>query len=107
MNANEKAQRLALVTNKKFKLNERGDITESDLEITKAELDEAMDMPESEYNERIESQRRDNIVAQLRLDYVMQAAYAAYQSANGSGTFDGFARLAVDAVENAREAEEV
>ena len=102
MDANEKSKRLMLVTDIKFRLDKDGNIVESDRQIAQAVIDQAMNMPKAEYEQRIESQRRDGIVAQLRNDYGMQAAYIAYQSASGSGTFDEFARIAVDAVEDAK-----
>lgn len=101
MNAREKAQRLMLVTDIKFRLdNVTGNIVESEQPIDQAVIDEAMNMPKEEYESLLESQRRDNIVEQLRQDYGMQASYEAYVLAGGVGLFDNFARLVVDRVEN-------
>lgn len=103
MDNNEKAQRLMLVTNVKFSLdNKTGEIVESDEPIDQAVIDEAMNMPKAEYESRLENQRRDNIVAQLISEYSMQAAFLAYQQAGGLLDFNAFARSAVDVVKDAK-----
>lgn len=102
MDAREKAQRLALVTNIKFKLDSDGNMVESDAPIDQSLIDQAMNMSKVDYESGIESQRRDNIVAQLRTDYGIQASFLAYAQAGGELNSDDFIRLNVDIVEDAK-----
>lgn len=101
MNPNQKAQRLMLLTDIKFQLdNKSGELVWSETPIADELIKQAMSMPDDEFEKRLELQRRNNIVKQLNNDYAMKASYSAYSKANGDLNLDQFIRLQVDLVED-------
>lgn len=102
MNANEKAQRLALVTNVKFRLdNKTGDIVESELPVLDEVVKEAMEMPDEVFKARVSEQKKQGEINRLLNDVGVRCAYKAYYEANPTGmSFDVFVSGVLDDIES-------
>lgn len=104
MDANEKAQRLALLTNIKFRLdNITGDIIESDEPIPQSVIDEAMAMSDAEFKLRSNREKRKIFVSELRLNYSVRAAYKAFRVSNPEVSLNDFIKQVVDEVEDEKQ----
>lgn len=103
MDPNEIAQRLALVTDIKFRVdNVTGDLIESEAPIDAEIMKQALEMPVEEFKQRSEDLRRANVVPEYIHNVPMRAAYMAYALQNPDVTFEQFVRQAIDAVENSK-----
>jgi len=100
MDANEKAQRLALITNVKFRLdNKTGEVAESDSTISDAVMREAMDMPDKEFKQRIKAQRKKATVSQYANDLSIRCAFKAYLESKPDAVFEDFVGSVIDQLE--------
>lgn len=97
MNVDEKAQRLMLVTDIKFRLdNKTGEIVESEQPIDQAVIDEAMSMPQEEFESRNKRRQIQEEVKLLSKTKEMRLAYFAYRlDKDAPKTFQQFVQLAV------------
>lgn len=79
MDANEKAQRLMLVTDIKFRLdNKTGELIESEQPIPQEKMDEAMAMSKEEFESRNELKRFSAMASEMSKNFAVQCAYHAY-----------------------------
>lgn len=102
MDANEKAQRLMLVTDIKFRLdNKTGELIESEHLIPQEKMDEAMAMTDEEFKQRIKDQQKRIHALGYNKDFYMRAAYYAYVvNALNPLSFDAFVENVMDHIES-------
>lgn len=105
MTPNEKAQRLALLTDIKFQIhNVTGELLSSESPIDQAIIDQAMNMTDDEFKKRIYAQRKQVLVREYRNNLPIRCAYKSYIISNPLGmSFDDFVGSVLDDLEQIRD----